>query len=88
MLVIILEGVLFVAFLATVGALFFVVVRRYTPIGRRLSQSRNRRRIDRVAESACAIHGTFAEHELVRLASGETVCPRCYQETVHGDLDE
>jgi hypothetical protein len=88
MLLIILEGVLFVALVATVGALFFVVVRRYTPIGRRLSQSYNRRRIDRVAGNACAIHGTFAEHELVRLTSGEAVCPRCYEETVHGDLHE
>ena len=88
MVLIILEGVLFVAFVATVGALFFVVVRRYTPIGRRLSQSYNRRRIDRVAGNACAIHGPVAEHELVRLSSGEMVCPRCYEETVHGNLDE
>ena len=88
MVVIILEGILFVVLVATVGALFFVLVKRYTPIGRRLSQSYNRRRIDRVAGNACAIHGTFAEHELVRLSSGETVCPRCYEETVHGELHE
>lgn len=87
MAVIILEGVLFVALVATCGALFFFVVRHYTSVGKRLAQSRNRRRLERAADLTCPIHGAHAERDLVRLTSGETVCPECFKETMYGKLD-
>jgi hypothetical protein len=82
MFVIILEGVLFVALVATAGALLILGVWYLTPLGRRLHQARNRRRIDRAAELACPIHGVHRERDLVRLTSGEEMCPECYKETV------
>jgi hypothetical protein len=87
MTAIILEGVLFVALVATGGALFFLVVRHYTPLGRRFGQSQNRRRILRSAELTCPIHGAHDERDLVRLTSGEAVCPECFKETMYGKLD-
>jgi hypothetical protein len=83
MVVILLEGVLFVALLATLGALFVLAARR-TPAGLRLRQTANRRRIERQAavDSAtrCAVHGPCAEHDLVRLPGGGQLCPACYRE--------
>ncbi|MFN5582687.1 hypothetical protein [Gemmatimonas sp.] len=84
--VIILESVLFVALLAVVGALF-VTALGITPLGRRLRQSANRKRIDKQAELTCPIHGLQREQDLVRLSAGEPLCPHCYQEAVHGHLD-
>ena len=57
---IILEGVLFVALVAAVGALFYLVMLYFTPVGVRLRQTRNRRRIDRAADLVCPIHGPRA----------------------------
>ena len=88
MVMIILEGVLFVALVATGGALFIFVVRHYTRFGKRLAQIENRRRYERAAELECPIHGMHAEQELVRLDSGDTVCPQCFKETMYGKLDE
>ena len=84
MSVIILEGVLFVALLATGAALLYFVLVQFTPVGVRLRQTQNRRQIDRTAELNCPIHGPRKENDLVRLASGEVMCPDCYKETVHG----
>ena len=84
MSVIILEGVLFVALLATGAALLYFVLVQFTPVGVRLRQMQNRRQIDRAAELQCPIHGPRKETDLVRLASGELLCPDCYKETVHG----
>jgi hypothetical protein len=81
---IIIEGVLFVALLATVGALVYFVILYFTPAGERVRQTRNRRRIDSAAELVCPIHGPRASTDLVRLASGELLCPDCYKETIHG----
>jgi hypothetical protein len=81
---IIAEGVLFVALIAAGGALLFWVLSTFTPAGVRLRQTQNRKRIDRRAELVCPIHGLRTEDTLVRLASGERVCPDCYQETFHG----
>jgi hypothetical protein len=81
---IIIEGVLFVALIAAVGTLFYLVLLYFTPAGVRFRQSRNRRRIDRAAELVCPIHGPRANSDLVRLASGDVLCPDCYKETVHG----
>ena len=85
MLAIILEGVLFVVLLATGGALFIFIVRQFTPLGVRLRQVENRRRIERAAELTCPIHGSHAEHDMVRMPNGQLVCPACFKEIVHGD---
>lgn len=87
MLAIILEGVLFVALIATLGALLFWATQAVTPFGRVMRQTQNRRRLERAADLTCPIHGTQREHELVRLQDGDTVCARCYQETLHGRND-
>ncbi len=81
---IIIEGVLFVALLATVAALLYFVVMQFTPLGVWRQQTRNRRQIDRAAGLICPIHGPRDEKDLVRLASGAVMCPDCYKETVHG----
>jgi hypothetical protein len=83
MTAIILEGVLFVALIAAVGTLLYLVIIGFTPVGVRLRQAKNRRRIDRAAALVCPIHGPRAPTELVRLASGETLCPDCYKETLN-----
>jgi hypothetical protein len=84
MAAIILEGLLFVALLATVAALFFFIVLHFTPLGVRLRQTQNRRQIERVAELACPIHGPHRAQDLVRLPSGDRICPECFKEAVHG----
>ena len=81
MAVIITEGVLFVALIATGGALLYWLLVSFTPVGVRLRQTRNRKRIDRLAELICPIHGQRMQDQLVRLANGERVCPDCYKET-------
>ena len=81
--VIIVEGVLFVALLATGGALLYWVLMQFTPTGVRIRQIQNRKLLDRAAELECPIHGLKTEGQLVRLASGEQVCPDCYRETLH-----
>ena len=80
---IILEGVLFVALIAAIGTLCYLVLVYFTPVGIRLRQSRNRRRIERAAELVCPIHGPRAKTDLVRLASGESLCPDCYKEILN-----
>jgi hypothetical protein len=82
--IIITEGVLFVALIATGGALLYWVIVYFTPAGVRLRQTQNRKRIERAAELVCSIHGRCFEDQLVRLASGERVCPDCYKEIVNG----
>ena len=84
MSVIILEGVLFVGLVLTGAALLYFVLVQFTPVGVRLRQMQNRRQIDRAAELDCPLHGPRNEKDLVRLASGEVMCPDCYKETVHG----
>lgn len=83
MVTIILEGVLFVALLAAVGALAAYGV-RFTPPGRWIRQTGNRRRIEREAADAaaarCAVHGDFGGRDLVRLPDGGRMCPSCYAE--------
>ena len=81
---IIIEGVLFVALLATVGTLFYFVIMYLTPVGERYRQTQNRRRLDNAAELVCPIHGPRPSTDLVRLTSGELMCPECYKEIIHG----
>lgn len=84
MTTIILEGVLFAVLVAAVGTLFYMILMYVTPLGVRFRQTRNRRRLDRAAELACPIHGPHSTNDLVRLASGESMCPECYKETLNG----
>jgi len=81
---IIIEGVLFVVLVCVAIALVVFVVRYYTGAGRALEQTRNRKAIDRVANLTCAVHGEHDEREMVRLESGEVMCPECYREAVDG----
>jgi hypothetical protein len=81
---IIVEGVLFVALVCVAAALAVFVVRYYTAAGRALEQTRNRKTIDRAVTLTCELHGAHDEREMVRLESGEVMCPECYRETVDG----
>jgi hypothetical protein len=81
---IIVEGVLFVALIAAGGALLYWLILYFTPVGGRIRQTQNRKRIEQVAELTCPVHGRHTEDQLVRLASGERVCPDCYKEIVDG----
>jgi len=81
---IIIEGVLFVVLVCVAIALVVFVVRYYTGAGRALEQTRNRKAIDRVANLTCAVHGEHDEREMVRLESGEVMCPECYREAADG----
>ena len=84
MAVIILESVLFVALVVAVGALFRLVVLYYTPVGLRLRQTSNRKRIERSAQLTCPVHGSQEEETLVRLPNGERICSECFKEAVNG----
>jgi hypothetical protein len=88
MTAIILEGVLFVAFLVTATALLYHVLVSFTPAGVWLRQTRNRRQIERAALRRCSLHGPHREDELVRLPDGDRICPECYREVVHGEFND
>jgi hypothetical protein len=81
---IIIEGVLFVALLVVAVTLVVVVVRYYTAAGRTLEQTRNRKQIDRAVNLTCEIHGPHDERQMVRLESGDVMCPECYREAIDG----
>ena len=81
---IIIEGVLFVVLVCVAVALVMFVVRYYTGAGRALEQTRNRKVIDRAVNLTCAVHGEHDERQMVRLESGEVMCPECYREAVDG----
>ena len=81
---IIIEGVLFIALLGVAVALVVYVVRYYTSAGRALEQTRNRKAIERVVNLTCEIHGAHEERDMVRLPSGEVMCPECYREVIGG----
>ena len=84
MIRILVEGVLFVAMLAAITALLFHAVIRLTPLGARLRETENRRRLVRELDLTCPIHGLQREEPMVRLPSGERICPTCYREAIHG----
>ena len=87
MLPIILEGVLFVALLATAGALVLWGLWHVTPLGRVAGRLQHRRRLLRAADLTCPIHGAQDPTTMVRLSDGSRVCPTCFQETMNGQLD-
>ena len=83
---ILIEGILVVALLV-VGGAFVKHAIGSTSVGRRLRQTRNRKEIDRAAELVCPIHGLQREEDLVRLESGEVLCPHCYRDVVLPKLE-
>ncbi|MEO6208854.1 MAG: hypothetical protein ABIQ10_01895 [Gemmatimonadaceae bacterium] len=87
MIEILLEGLLFVASIATIAALVFYVTRKSTSLGLRAQQNENRLSIEREAELVCPIHGEHTEEQLVRLESGERICPECFREAMKGIVD-
>ena len=87
MLPIIIEGVLFVALLATAGALVLWGLWHVTPLGRVARRLQHRRRLLGAAELTCPIHGAQDAKAMVPLSDGSRVCPVCFQETMNGQLD-
>ena len=83
MATIVLEGALFVALIVTMGALLYLVLMQFTPLGVRVRQARNRRLLEAAAARVCSIHGPHAGTDMVLLPSGERVCPECYSEILH-----
>ncbi|HUQ81723.1 MAG TPA: hypothetical protein VM076_11315 [Gemmatimonadaceae bacterium] len=79
---IIIEGVLFVALLCVAATLVVFIVRHYTAAGRVIEQTKNRKQIERAVNLTCEIHGAHEEREMVRLESGEIMCPQCYREAI------
>ena len=59
----------------------------FTPVGRRIRETRNRAAIDQESELTCPIHGRVADGELVRLPGGERLCPFCYREAMQGRIE-
>lgn len=84
--VIIIEGVMFVALLVVAVTLAVFVMRHYTGPGRLREQSRNRKEIDRAVSLTCPLHGAHEERAMVRLESGEVMCPDCYREAIEGQV--
>ncbi|MBK5187774.1 MAG: hypothetical protein JJD97_05975 [Gemmatimonadaceae bacterium] len=84
MIAILLEGLLFVASLATIAALVFLITRSSTPLGLRSRQNQNRERIEREIDLVCPVHGAHTEEQLVRLESGERICPDCFRDAMKG----
>ena len=78
------EGVVFLALLAVAVTLVVFAVRYYTAAGRALEQTRNRKEIDRAVSLTCDRHGAHDERAMVRLESGEVMCPDCYREAMEG----
>jgi hypothetical protein len=87
MIEILLEGLLFVASIATIAALVFYLTRSSTSLGVRAQQNRNREAIERELDLVCSIHGNHAEEQLVRLESGERICPECFRDAMKGIVD-
>jgi len=80
------ESAFVIALVAVAGALLFSAL-GLTPFGKRFKQTANRKRIDREADLTCPVHGLQREEDLVRLPTGEPLCPHCYKEAVHGHID-
>jgi hypothetical protein len=87
MIAILLEGLLFVASIATIAALVFFFTRSSTSLGVRAKQNENRRVIEREIDLVCPIHGPHTEEQLVRLESGERICPDCFRDAMKGIVD-
>ncbi len=84
MIPILLEGSLFVGSIAAIAALVFYITRSSTSLGLRAQQNKNREAIERESELVCPVHGEHTEAQLVRLESGERICPECFREAMKG----
>jgi hypothetical protein len=84
MIPILLEGSLFVGSIAAIAALVFYITRSSTSLGLRAQQNKNREAIEREEELVCPVHGAHTEAQLVRLESGERICPECFREAMKG----
>jgi hypothetical protein len=84
MIAILMEGALFVVLLMAALTLSVFIVLQFTPLGLRLRQARNRHLIEAAAERACPVHGPHEAADMVLLASGDRICPECFEEAVHG----
>jgi hypothetical protein len=84
MTAIIIEGVLFLLLIGIAGTVAVYLIRHHTGAGNAREQTNNRKLIDRAASLTCAAHGAHEERDMVRLPSGEIVCPECYREAVDG----
>jgi len=78
------EGALFVVLLAAAAVLTVFIVLRFTPVGLRVRQARNRRLIEAAADRICPVHGPHDAADMVLLASGDRICPECFKEAVNG----
>lgn len=87
MLTILIEGAAFIALVAALAGLLGYLLYVHTPLGTWMSQGRNRKRIEEVAERTCPVHGVHEERDLVRLPSGDRICPECFKEVVDGRID-
>jgi len=85
MFAILVDTALFLVLLAVTAMIGWQLFAR-TSAGISLQQTRNRKRIERGRTLVCPEHGPHPENELVRLPSGETICPQCYQEVQDADL--
>ena len=78
------EDVLFVALVATIVVIVVFALVKFTPLGLRLRQARNRILIEEAARRACPIHGPHSAGDMVLLPNGERICPECFKEVVNG----
>lgn len=86
MRVIIVEGALFLALLVVIVLVVRTIIRHHTPVGARLAQAENRRAIERAMSLTCERHGPHEARAMVRLRSGDLMCPQCYEDTVRSVL--
>ena len=84
MLEILIEGALFVLLILIAAALIVFTALEFTPLGLRLRQAKNRRLIEQAADRVCPVHGPHPAADMVLLASGDRICPECFEEAVHG----
>ena len=84
---ILIEWLILFAVIAALGGAAYLAMLYFTPLGRRIRETRNREVIDGEAERTCPIHGATADGQLVRLPSGERICPHCYREAAQGKLE-
>ena len=78
----VMEAVLYLALFAACGAVLVFGIITLTPGGRRWRESLDRRRAMADGGGHCAVHGSLREEEMMRLASGERICPHCFRESV------
>ena len=78
MLAFVMQAVLVIALAAACGALLLYAIAEFTPWGRRLRASRTTHATHPPPGITCPLHGAIPEAEVVVLASGVRLCPRCY----------